>query len=176
MRNYLWILLVALLIAAALLCASCGKKPEKTEEKPSETPTDKTAGIANPMQESGVAALRKHFGCPLSLPDGAEEQKSYLIAGKLGELRFTLDGTRYTARMQKTAAAEDITGLYYAWTDVRDLTVGSCSAPAVCYTHDGDEKVTALLWYADGLTRSLSCEGLISPEALVEIAESVFGE
>lgn len=174
MRNYLWILLVALLIAAALLCASCGKKPEKTEGKPSEPPTDKTAGIANPMQESGVAALRKQFGCPLSLPENAGEQKSFMIGGKLGELRFTLDGVRYTARMQKTAAVEDITGLYYQWTDVRDLTV--CGSPAVCYTYDGNEKVTALLWYEDGLTRSLSCEGLASPEALGAIAESVFGK
>ena len=171
---------MALLIAAALLCASCAKKPAKPAEnssgKPSEKPSDKAAGIANPMKESGVAALRKHFGCPLSLPEGAEEQKSYLIAGKLGELRFTLDGVRYTARMQKTSAVEDITGLYYQWTDVRDLTVSSCNAPAVCYTHDGNEKVTALLWYEDGLTRSLSCEGLASPEALGAIAESVFGE
>ena len=137
---------LALLMLVCTLTA-CGES--KTEETPSTIP--------NPMVESDAEGVKQALGFELAVPEGAENVHYFIISDEMEELHFTLDGLDYVARLKASAEFEDISGMYYEWTDTQEDNIGSCLYKFMRYCGDEGD-VELCLWYdaAPGLMYSLS--------------------
>ena len=172
--------LSAILLALALtLCLTACGEGEATLAA-TEGPTEAAYGIANPWTDSDAAALEAMLGSArFSVPEGAENViYRALEAAKLAEIRFSIDGMDYTARIQPAGAATDISGMYYDnWGDDEPCTIGGIEGMSHRAT-DGDKTIDVCQWYdaANGMMYSLSAEGAdLDGFDIVAIAEAVYG-
>jgi hypothetical protein len=94
--------------------------------------------------------------------EGAGEVSYYIINDETAEMRFTMDTTRFTARIKPSAGFEDISGMYYDWTATNDTwKVQHCDARTMSYISKTEDDAMVTLWYdaAPGLMYSLSAAG-----------------
>lgn len=154
-------LIAALAVCLMVLClfTACANKDDsstaqQTEAEPTETPV---SGVANPLVESDADEIMQQLGLALSIPEGAENVQYFILSGDTEEMHFTLNGLDYVARLKPTASFEDISGMYYEWTDTLDdeLNGRECKLMRYCGS-DGD--VDLCLWYdaVPGLMYSLT--------------------
>ncbi|MBQ8996246.1 MAG: hypothetical protein IJ091_10570 [Oscillospiraceae bacterium] len=149
-----------LLALAALSAASAGvmfilKKAEKNRE-------EKTT-VTNPVH----VVTREDFvknGITVDVPEKAVNTFWLTIDGQptVYSLDFFLDQNEYNLRLKKSDKLEDISGMYYTWTEEATVTDGG--ARAVIQTVDGEAGIC--LWYRDGYTAALSMRGEVTPEKL----------
>ena len=162
--------LICLAIAVLLLAACGGSEPEPTEEP-------QTVGIPNPIHEVDEQGLVDATGIPLPAPEGAEDVRySYIELNNdnpIAQMNFTLDGSKACLRAQATAELEpiDISGLYYNWTEQREVNVGHCSG--VAYTN-GEAGHIAWLDVVPGLAYDLGMSEGASIDRLIELAGLVY--
>ena len=157
-------LIVALVAVFMFMCVftACSGKPEpdvnpQGEQTDNVTDSDFQNGMINPLVESDADGVVQQLGFALSVPDGAENVEYFILAGDTEELRFTCDGLDYTARLKATAGFEDISGMYYTWTNTLDDEIEGCECKMMRYSGDGGE-IDVCLWYdaAPGLMYSLT--------------------
>lgn len=119
--------------------------------------TDDQDNMVNPLVESDAETVAQQLGFALGVPEGAENVEYFILSGDTEELRFTLDGLNYTARLKPTADFEDISGMYYTWTNTLDDELEGRECKLMRYNgEDGD--IDLCLWYdaAPGLMYSLT--------------------
>lgn len=108
---------------------------------------DVWTGLENPWEEIDVEDMAPAIGYNLAVPEGATDV--YCCVDKqdgIGELRFMLDETFYTARIKATSDFEDISGMYYDWTTTSEAKVGRCDAKCYRYVEEGN-CAEICLWY-----------------------------
>ena len=150
-------MLRVLLPAAACLClivagACVLLQPRGTADEP---PAGKAEQLANPITESTPEALSELVGVAVQVPADAEDVQYQCLdlgGAQMAQAQFALGSLNYTYRIQRTAQAEDISGLYYdAWENADVRTVGSAEG-TLQYNEGG---AGCLNWYSDGCSFSL---------------------
>jgi len=105
------------------------------------------------------------------------ENLAYQIGGSAAQMRFTLNGVNYTARIQPTGSFENISDLEFdPWAIEADCMIGWCEARAMM-TQQDDGIFALCLWYdaAPGLMYSVSaCVDELRGLDIQRAAESVF--
>ena len=141
---------------------ACSGKPEtnidlQSGQTDNLTSSDFISGVVNPLVESDSNGIMQQLGFALCLPDGAENVKYFILSGDTEELRFTHNGLAYTARLKATAGSEDISGMYYKWTNTLDDELEGCKCKMMRYNGDKGD-IDVCLWYdaASGLMYSLT--------------------
>lgn len=155
MKKQLMTTIMVLGLAAALSACGTGSAGNASNNV-AETETQ----IANPWTEVSTAELAEAVGTELSVPDGATEVTYRLLSeSALGEADFSYYGLEFTARVQKTDALEDISGLYYDWTVTNECVVNGCEGESRRFLGE-NETVDLILWYdaENGFTHSLSTQ------------------
>ncbi len=157
-----------LAIAGALLFififTACSANTESDINSQSEQPNSSNSvigsDIVNPLVKSNADEIAQKLGFYLGVPTGAENIKYFILAGNTEELRFTLDGIDYTARLKSAPAFEDISGMHYKWTITLSDKLKGCESRQMRYTGNGDD-IDVCLWYdaAKGLMYSLTATG-----------------
>ena len=91
----------------------------------------------------------------------------------IAQMNFTLDGAEAYLRVQATGelAPIDISGLYYDWTEQREVSVGSCSGFACT---NGEAGYIAWLDVVPGLAYNLGMTEGASIDRLTELAGLVY--
>ena len=148
MKKLITLFLAFLMLVCAL--TACGKT--ETEE-----PQPQQSTVANPLVESDAEGVQQTLGFALTVPEDAENVLYFILSGDTEELHFTLNGLDYVARLKATAEFEDISGIYYEWTDTLDGTIENCQCKQMRYCGD-EADVDVCLWYdaVPGLMYSLS--------------------
>ncbi len=161
-----------LVIALSVLCvfalASCANK--KTEAEP-------TVGMPNPWEDTDAKDFVEKSGLDLNVPEGAENV-SYrvLTETKLGEMRFTLNGVEFIARIKSVGEWEDLSGIYVTWDSTEDCEISYCSGKLMTGKLDG-ETVELVEWFdiVPGVMYSLSCSDKdLDGLDIIAVAEQVF--
>ena len=141
-----FVLLLAALFMLTL--AACGKDdpaaPVEETEAASETAP---FGLVNPWAEADEAAVKAKFGITFSVPDSAKDV-SYRIADSLGiaEMRFTLDGVEWNARIAESEEFNDVSGMNYVWQKQEKAALGKISGSVRTCVADG-KNVGVGLWH-----------------------------
>lgn len=179
-------LIVALAAVLMFLCVftACSGKPgsdvdPQGEQTDNATDPDFQSGVINPLVESNADGVAQQLGFALGVPDGAENVEYFILSGDTEELRFTLNGLDYTARLKATAGFEDISGMCYTWTNTLDDEIEGCECKLMRYSGDEGD-IDVCLWYdaAPGLMYSLttsdsSLDGFDITAAALQVYEPV---
>ena len=119
--------------------------------------------LANPWENVTQEELTQAAGVRFGVPEGAENiLYRYLESEGLAEMQFTLDGDEYCARIQPAAleAGElmNISGMYFAWENEEEISVGSCRGTLAQAQTGSEDWVELCQWYdaAPGLMYSLA--------------------
>ena len=142
--------------------------------------------VVNPLREVTAAEVEA-LGYRIPLPEDAEEASYYLVnlgaeqSAPMAEVRFVQNGGEYTCRTIKTAASEDISGLYAQWSrndtwqlEALEVTVMEAEDLTACvswYEQDtgmqwclsGKQGVTALLSTAGDILNTLGYDLDVAP-------------
>jgi len=157
--------IVMFALCLLLVLAGCGKKTADAGEQTG------TVGVVNPVRSSTAEEILEKDGVAMQLPAGAENARWSRITMQetvLAQVTFELEGESLCFRAQKTAGPEDISGMYYEWGQPEGGEVPA-DAPR-CFVNETGQGV--LLWYADGVSFSLS----MSENASADILTAVYGE
>lgn len=107
-----------------------------------------------------------YFICPLGysigVPEGAQDVRfSMCEALSMLQMNFALDGMEFCARMKDTGFFEDISGMYYNWDFIDDVSDYLGSGGEVREAHEGDRTIQLCLWFdiIPGFSYSLDTSG-----------------
>ncbi|MDO4488908.1 MAG: hypothetical protein Q4B67_07485 [Eubacteriales bacterium] len=118
-------------------------------------------GMANPMVETDANGLMETLGLSFNVPEGAEDVSYFILNDKIAEVQFRIpeQEMHVTARTMSANEFEDISGMYYNWTDESDGKVFYNDAKIKHY-HDDKKDIQVCLWYdvAPGLMYSVVAE------------------
>ncbi len=119
----------------------------------SESPS---AGLPNPLVEKTEEEIKEEFGFTFGKLKNEKDVKFYVIDGKMVEKIFKLDNTEITLRVTPAIEFEDISGMYYTWTE-EDGKVKNRDAK-IMGAKDENGSAQVCLWYdaAPGLMYSAS--------------------
>lgn len=116
------------LVFTMIFAAGCVGCTEKGADQVQAAVTDgQNSGVVNPWQyDVSAQDVTDLTGKAFIVPEGAEDVAYAIMEEKkMGEMNFTLDGKKYTARMQPATDFEDISGLFYEWDEnVTDSVAG----------------------------------------------------
>ena len=94
-------------------------------------------------------------------------------AGKIAQLKFTLDNKNVFVRSRKTDSAEslDVSGLYYEWAETIEAQVGDCAATVFI-----KENVGYIAWInlETGIVYNLGMTDGADAEFLIKLANDLF--
>ncbi len=165
--------LFALLCAVlfVLCAAACGKKSSAEETEPAET---NPFSLVNPWVESDEAAVKAKFGITFSVPAGAADV-TYFLADSLGmaEMRFTLNGVEWNARIGEAEEFSDISGMNYVWEKQEKAALGKITGSVRTCTADG-KNVGIGLWHNPTLKMMFSLSAVSEKTLDFDIAGQVF--
>ena len=86
------------------------------DEEYSEEASAGLASMANPWVDATSGEIAEAIGAAFGIPDGATDVAySFMPEWEMAEMRFTLDGMDYVARIMSAGAFTDISGLFYEW-------------------------------------------------------------
>ena len=119
--------------------------------------------MANPWLDLTAEELQRASGLSFNVPEGAENVVyRWLEDENLAEMQFTLGGDEYCARVKPSALEngemENISGMYFAWENAEDITVGGCPGTIGQAQTGSEDWVELCQWYdaAPGLVYALS--------------------
>ena len=129
-----------------------GEKPEEAivlELMTQENEGSPSVSLANPWTElPAKQRLEDVTGISFSIPEGAENILYRCLQDEgLAEIQFSRDGDEYCVRAanQTEGRQDDISGLYYEWTDEETFSFGNCSG-TFGRARDGSRWVERCLW------------------------------
>ena len=144
-------------------------------------------GMANPWKDVTAAELKDQYGYSFGIPAGAEDilYRVLVMGDSMAEMQFHLKdqpGMDFVARTVASETFEDISGMYYAWTDTRDIPVDTQARPTwgkalIQTAKDGDNTVSVCLWHEEtpGFMWSLSVQAAdLQGFDLLSVAEDVY--
>ncbi len=148
MRRTAIIAALAAALALTVIFAGCaGEGPQPRSGGSAQTP--------NPVVEYDDASAFETLGVSIDAPEDASEAGYSIIGGALAQVKFTLDGSEYTYRAQKTD--EDISGVYETFEDGQthlDATFkDGCIGIDIKSVKDSDAKLAT--WSVNGINFSL---------------------
>ena len=117
--------------------------------------------IANPWVDATAGDVAEAIGAAFGIPEGVEDAEYSLMPDEgLAEMRFTLDGMAYVARIQPAEAFTDISGLFYEWEAEGPFPLADLEG-LERRAADGEETVVSALWFDEpmGLMFALSTSG-----------------
>ena len=137
---------------------------------------NKTVGLPNPVQESTAEDIAKELNVKFAFPDGAKNIRYSIVSGNLAQMDFILNEAECTARIQRDAETEDISGFYYNWSNETPCTVGENAGIAKWQITEVGEVVGICLWQnkASNLTYSVSMKKNADSEKLIALANAVY--
>ena len=140
------------------------------------TTANKTVGLPNPVQKSTAEEITERLNVKFAIPDGAKNIRYSIIAGKLAQMDFIWNEAECTARIQRNAESEDISGFYYNWSNETPCTVGENAGIAKWQITEVGEVVGICLWQnkASNLTYSVSMKKNADSEKLIALANAVY--
>ena len=119
--------------------------------------------MVNPWLDVTEEQLMEVSGLSFGIPEGAENVLfRWLESENLAEMQFTVDNDEYCARIEPAALNEgelmNISGMYFAWENEEEVTVGHCKGTIGQAQTGSEEYVELCLWYdmVPGLMYSLS--------------------
>lgn len=140
---------IVLLVMCCVLLVGCSAR---------ETGGQSSANMPNPWTQSSAEEMASKLGTPVLLPEGAQNIVYRALSSEgLYEIDFDYNGLRYTYRLKKTDALEDISGLYYDWTVQQEEAIQGF--PGMSSRMLGEQETVDLVsWYETGfgVTHSLS--------------------
>ena len=150
-KRYIAIAAVSAVSAAAMYFLN-----KATKEKEKSTEAKEKTGLRNPVS----VVTKEDFlqaGISVDPPEGASNIFWLTIDGQtpVYSLDYFIGQNEYNLRVKRCDKLEDISGMYYTWTE--ELTASDGGARAVIQTVDGEAGIC--LWYRDGYTVSLSVRG-----------------
>lgn len=162
--------LILISIFMIMLVSCSGKKSAVN------TTANKTIGLPNPVQESTAEDIAKELNVKFAVPDGAKNIHYSIIEGKLAQMDFIWNEAECTARIQRAAESEDISGFYYNWSNETPCTVGANAGIAKWQITEVGEVVGICLWQnkASNLTYSVSMKKNADSEKLIALANAVY--
>lgn len=154
-----------------IMLVSCSGKKSAVN-----TTANKTIGLPNPVQESTAEDIAKELNVKFAVPDGAKNIHYSIIEGKLAQMDFIWNEAECTARIQRAAESEDISGFYYNWSNETPCTVGANAGIAKWQITEVGEVVGICLWQnkASNLTYSVSMKKNADSEKLIALANAVY--
>ena len=161
MKKRICILLVA--VFALTLCACGGAQKDESG-----------MDLANPWRDSTFEEVLDSYNVPFLTPAGAVNERWSVMQSEQGDLIqdvFELDGLRFTARARQTEALEDISGLYFDWTEASAAEVSYCKA--ALYTN-GEAGYIAWVDVVPGLLYNLGMTQGASADTLIALASAAF--
>ncbi len=143
--------------------------------------------IGNPWKTCDLEEILANYGWKFGVPEKASELIYRCMRdGTMAEMQFILDEVKWTARMKKGDALEDISGMYYSWDKdgeneghglksiLSDNNGNEIEGEQHILSVEGGTAEIALWYYAPkGLIFSLSC---LSPKGFVDFGmkEEIF--
>ena len=153
------VLVLLIVVTAVSLFAGCGKSDKSVSNATSED--NNMVGLANPWREINPEDMSKEIGFTLVVPEGATDVVCSIMDSEgLGQLSFKLDNQEYTARIKSVSSFEDISGMYYDWTNEEDIKINWCEGKE--YRYIGENEQAALCMWCDivpGVMYSVSATG-----------------
>ena len=162
---------LALTVTASL--AACGAK-EPTVETPAPDPTEAPmAQMHNPIHYGTAEQVAADTGFLLTAPEGASDVQYSSIEGDpaTAQMSFALNGSSCVYRVVADDTKEDISGLYYAWSNEAQTEIGGYAAKL--FWNDGEQG--HITWTAEGARYDLSMDGGASEQVLTDTAALVSG-
>lgn len=150
-------LITVALACAMLLCTfvSCGRT-NNTEQK----------------------EVNSRLGLYFGEVSGARDVRYNIVKGDIAQMKFMIDDSYCTARIQSTFGFTDISGRRTDWGNEKNVFVGGCSGK-VMYGADArsNRNLTLCLWYdaAPGLMYSLviTSDCTVQPD-IIAVAEQIY--
>lgn len=134
--------------------------------------------VPNPFRDSTADGIRKQLGLDFNLPQGAENMRYSVIAGKTAQIDFDWQGADCTARIEASGATklQDISGYYYTWQNQAEVAVGYNKAQARWTAAEDGRIVGTCIWWdaVPGIMYSVSMDSNADEASLVELANSVY--
>lgn len=130
--------------------------------------------VSNPLQ-SVTAAEVEALGYRIPLPEDAEDPSYFLInlgaeqAVPMAEVRFIQNGGEYTCRTLKTAASEDISGLYAQWNQNDTWKLGSMEVTV----REAEDLTACVSWYEQEAEMQWCLSGKQGASALLSTAGDI---
>ncbi len=166
-------------MVAGFLAAMCvvGSSAALATDANTAPAADAAAQLANPMREVTLEELTAETGYVFTLPEGALEAVYAIIDGaegaeKTAQAQFKLGEDVYTCRMQPGEAEADITGMFFEWTETKEVTFAEVEK-AILNLMNADQG--ALTWYdAEAkINYSVTLDAAASEEKLVAAATAL---
>lgn len=174
--------ITALLFAVCFLFlfVSCGKNTDVTKESTTavtkadeakEISTDNSISVIEKSEAESIA------GKEISVPkksDGVEYFSVGTDEGCYVQTTFSVNELNYVYRIKKTDKFEDFSGLYFSWTDVKQVKVGDNNAEFRSYD-SGDDSCSILLWLdsSKGEMITLSVDAFVEADELISVASNL---
>ena len=165
-----------LAVSAAACVAVIAAAVLHTPKQPQTTQPGGTM-IVKPMQNATLGEVEK-LGYRMILPESAQDAKYYIYnlgseqETPMAEVRFMRNGESYTCRALKTAAGEDISGLYADWN--RYYT---WNADAMSVTVMAAEDLTACAsWYEEETGVQWCLSGKLGASDVLNTANEIMNE
>ena len=146
--------LIAMMVIFALLCPSAGAMQ-----------------MANPWKETSAEEMVQTIGLSFRVPEGAANVVYRMLESEqLAEVQFELNGAKCAARIKPAAVYEDISGMYYEWSETAPCEILWCSGERMQTTVD-ERSISLCLWYdvVPGLMYSVSAEGELNAFDLANV-------
>ena len=138
--------IVFLLMASALSITSCGsagetQTPEEGEEQ---------VQIGNPLRESDKKEIQKLTGASFNMPSKFDNISYYVIENlglhSIGQAGFEYNDAYYTFRVMKSTLLDDISGMYYNWTETKECEIEGLSGEMRSFESESECACTILLF------------------------------
>ncbi len=156
-------------VLSLMICSCAGKN--NTEEKNS-------VQVINPVKQVTAEELQEEMQISLAgVPQMASDMTYTIIESgdmKIAQVQFVLDSAKVFLRSQRTEPEEiqDISGLYYEWTEVTQAQVGEYEATV--YIKDS---VGYIAWLnsKSGIVYNLGMTESANQEVLIRLANEICG-
>ena len=155
-----------------IILASCSGKNKTTDNGSGK----QTVGLPNPIHESSADEIAEQLNVRFAVPNGSKDVRYSIIAGNLAQMDFIWNEAECTARIERNAKSEDISGFYYKWSNEISCTIGENPATAKWQITEVGEVVGICIWQskASNLTYSVSMKKNADSEKLVALANAVY--
>lgn len=162
-----------LILIFVMVLTGCTGKNNASNQKGGEK---MVVGLPNPIHESTAEEIAERLNVKFAVPDGAKNVRYSIIAGNLAQMDFIWNEAECTARIERDAESEDISGFYYDWQNETLCTVGGFNAVAKWQITEVGEVVGICLWQnkAANLTYSVSMKKNADSEKLAALANAVY--
>lgn len=115
------IVVLAICLSSVVLMCGCSSATSSSSSQSTSMPSA-SAQVVNPIAEYASAdELEQAVGIYLAVPSDATDVVYSSIDSSIAQVSFMLDGVDVSYRAEFTSAYEDISGMYYTWTNSEEF-------------------------------------------------------